>query len=157
LTEKQRKAAVLLVSGKTGRDVAKEVNCSPETICHWRHDAVFEALCNHLRLDALQAGREALRSAVSGAARVLIDLMGNAQNEEVRRKAALDVLSLVGMTDTAGESPCIGPTDEQGILRARGIAAARQKMLRSPAEKAWDERNSTEDRPDLDIDGNRKV
>ena len=96
LTPNKIKAATLLVSGMTGKDVASEINCTPETICHWKNEPEFKALLNSLRKEVLEQGRERLRGSVMDAMDTLRDIMANSENQEARRKAAMDVLRMSG-------------------------------------------------------------
>lgn len=96
LKPNQIKAATLLVSGMTGKDVASAINCTPETICHWKKETEFKALLNSLRMELLEEGRERLRGSIADAMDTLRDIMGNSENQEVRRKAAMDILRMSG-------------------------------------------------------------
>ena len=96
LNPNQIKAATLLVSGMTGKDVASAINCTPETICHWKRKTEFKALLKSLRIELLEEGRERIRSSVAVAMDTLRDIMANSENQEVRRKAAMDILRMSG-------------------------------------------------------------
>ena len=99
LKPKQIAAATMLASGKTGREVAAAIGCTPETLSHWKRAPEFEACLNGLRWEILDAGREALRSAALVAVNGLVELAQGAKAEEVRRKACVDVLEMVGLRD----------------------------------------------------------
>jgi len=96
LTPNKEKAAILLVSGMAAKDVASAVNCTPETISHWKKETEFKALLNCLRRELLEQGRERLRGSIADAMDTLRDIMVNSENQEVRRKAAMDVLRMSG-------------------------------------------------------------
>lgn len=99
LKPNQIKAAYLLTAGKTARSVAEEVGVTPETVSHWKRSAEFEALLNELRADFVESARESIRNAAVIAAEGLCELSQGAKSEEVRRKACMDVLGLVGLVD----------------------------------------------------------
>jgi transposase-like protein len=97
LTAKQVKAVALLTTGKNAREVAKTVGVCPETISVWRRSAEFEALTNQFRVEVVESARDALRHSALEAVECLQLLMTGAQSEDVRRRAAMDVLNLMGL------------------------------------------------------------
>ncbi len=97
LTTKQMKAAILLVSGTTSRETACAIQCTPETISHWKKNPKFEALLNQLRWELLETGREQLRAGVQDAVTALRELVKDTKNPEVRRKTAIDLLRMNGL------------------------------------------------------------
>ena len=99
LTPIQQKAVVLLVLGKTAREVAKELDVSPETISHWRQNATFKALVNELNWEALNHARDQMRALTSKAVWTVKDVMQNGKTDAARLKAAEIVLAHVGMSD----------------------------------------------------------
>lgn len=99
LSAKQVKAIALLVSGLSNLTVADEVGVTPQTICEWKKNPKFSNCINELKLDALESSREQLRFLAGFAILGLKDLMLNATNEEVRRKACMDVLTATGVAD----------------------------------------------------------
>lgn len=104
LNPNQIQAAILLVSGKSSKDTASAINCTPETICHWKQEPRFKALLNSLRIELLEQGRERLRSSVVDAMDTLRDIMANSENQESRRKAAMDILRMCGFDGDLQES-----------------------------------------------------
>ena len=99
LKPKQLQAANLIASGMLYKDVASDVNVSPETISHWKADPNFEAYLNQLKWDILESARDSIRSATTQALESLIKLSGNAKSEEVRRKACIDILYMAGFQE----------------------------------------------------------
>jgi len=95
----QQIAAVLLASGKTARDVAKEIDVTPETISHWRKITSFQALINDLKWEALNSARDEMQALTSKAVSTLKDVMQNGKTDTARLNAAEIVLAHVGMTD----------------------------------------------------------
>src|SRR5262245_5159945 len=138
LTPNQLKAATLLASGKTARDVARAINCTPETISHWKRHFEFQALLNALRREALDAGRDALRSATRQAVEGLIELMTEAENEETRRKACIDVLEMNGYRNFGNSSfgSEIGPQNATDVKREFYRRVVEKQMFRGDVERA---------------------
>lgn len=141
LKSNQIKAATLLALGKTAREVAREINCTPETISHWKQDYEFEAMLNGLRWDALEAGREALRSGMRYAVEGLLKLVRDAENEETRRKACVDVLEMSGLRDpnVAAFGSGIGPRDAYEVKREHLCRTVQRNLFRTPVDDAVDQ------------------
>lgn len=89
----------MLASGLRGRVVAEAIDVSPQTISEWKNDPEFKGYLNNLMQEALDEARDQIRALAAEATNNLQDLMQNAQNEEVRRKASMNVLDIVGITD----------------------------------------------------------
>lgn len=117
LTSKQLKALPLMAQGMSGKDVAKEVSVTPQTVSEWKNSPAFMATLNILRTEILESARSQLQQSPNKAIQTLIDLMDNSENEETRRKAALDILRLNGFEP--GKHECyawgIGPTDVESM------------------------------------------
>ena len=117
LTSKQIKALPLMVQGIPGKDVATEVNVTPQTVSEWKRCPEFMATLNSLRMEFLENARFQLQQSPSKAVQTLIDLMDNSENEETRRKAALDILRLSGFEP--GKHECyawgIGSTNAESM------------------------------------------
>lgn len=99
LTDKQRQAAQMLASGSLCRDAAEAVSVAPETISAWKAQPAFKAYCEGLRMEMHYAARDALRAKSMAAVEVLGQLLTSAKSEDVRRKAAVDILNLMGHAD----------------------------------------------------------
>jgi transposase len=132
LNAKQEKAAVMLVSGMTAREVAAEVGVTAETISRWKADANFEAYMNQLRWEALDSARESLRTAARMAAQGLVEIIQNAKTEETKRKACRDVLELVGYTKPELWGWGAGETDPAKIEASRSKAALMSELASFP-------------------------
>jgi hypothetical protein len=96
LTPKQQKSITLLAQGMLGKEVAKEVSVTPQTLSGWKNNPEYLAALNNYRFELLEGARTQLQFAPSKAASVLIDLMEYSDSDETRRKAALDILRLTG-------------------------------------------------------------
>ena len=92
-------AATMLAAGKSCRDTANEIGCTPETISHWKKDASFEALLNQLKWNLLETARDNLQTATLNAAQALQELSQHAKSEETKRKACMNILNLAGLND----------------------------------------------------------
>jgi hypothetical protein len=122
LKPNQIKAAILLVSGKSAKDVASAIDCTPESITHWKKNPDFEALLNQLRMDLIKDGRELIRGSIEAAVETLQDLMSNSDQDEVRRKTAMNILTMNGLTGNVEDSKFritwgIGMTTAEGVLK----------------------------------------
>lgn len=97
LNSKQLLAIPLMVSGKKLADVAKKLEVTPQTISEWNKSPEFLAYLNRRKMECLDVSLDILRSRVSDLVEELIRLALNAENEEVRRKAIMDVLEVQGI------------------------------------------------------------
>jgi hypothetical protein len=105
LSEQQKAAVELLVSGKTDREAATALNLPGDSVVKWRmHDPVFQAALNAYRAEAWRAGIDRLRSMVPKALDALADELNRAENPQ-RCKIALDVLRLAKLTDISPQGP----------------------------------------------------
>jgi len=102
LTPKQTSAVLLLASGKTAREVAKQIGVTPETISHWRRQPSFAACLNRTCWGLLEAGRDRLRGAADQAAQKLVELMDTTESDEVKRKVCLDILEISRLEEPYG-------------------------------------------------------
>jgi hypothetical protein len=135
LKPNQVQAAILLVSGKSSKDVASAINCTPESITHWKKIPEFEALLNQLRKELIENGRELLRDSIKKAVSTLQDLMVNADSDEVKRKAAVDVLRMNGFDADIETAKFrfmwgIGMTTTDGVLNEQKSVADLAKLLK---------------------------
>lgn len=132
LTPTQIKVAIQLASGQKAKDVASEHMCTPETISHWKKKPEFEAYLNQLREDLLEQGSELLRSSVADAMTTMHDIMTNSKTDEVRRKAAMDILRMSGLDgDQKSYGAGIGKTEASEIIKDRKFAAKQAEIIDS--------------------------
>lgn len=99
ISPKQVKAIPLIVSGIKSQEVAKEIGVTPQTISEWQKNPEFVVMLNKAKKEILDAALDELRGGARDAANCLTDLANNAENEEVRRKSALNILELTGIKD----------------------------------------------------------
>ncbi|MDO9454139.1 MAG: hypothetical protein Q7J29_14975 [Stagnimonas sp.] len=112
LTDKQLCAARVLAEGGLCKDAATAADVTPETISAWKKQTSFQHYANALRNEKHKAARDALRTQALVAIETLGALMASAKSQETRRKAAVDVLTLMGhgniqtyYTETWSEGP----------------------------------------------------
>lgn len=95
LAPRQVRAAVLLVEGRRGKDVADAIGISPETLSRWKHRPEFEALTRELlqqHVDEVRLGMIALTGTAIGQLHNLI----NSFSDQTSLKACALVLGKVG-------------------------------------------------------------
>ena len=118
LPPKQLQALILLASGKTGRDVARELKITPQTVSEWKRGPSFVVELNRLQREVVEAARIRLQQSATEAADILLGLARDATNDETRRKAAVDLLRLGGFEPASPEAFAlgIGPATEEGVM-----------------------------------------
>lgn len=117
LSSKVEQAAILLASGKTGREVAKELGIAAETLSRWKSTPEFQAVANRYRHEYLEAARDASRAAVISAFSVLVEIMQDStQAAGDRIKAASKVLDVSNLHDQNMVLTC-GLTSPEAIKR----------------------------------------
>ena len=123
LNPKQLQAIVLLSQGKTARETAKELEVTPQTITEWGKIPEFEITLNTLKLEIIISGRDSIRAVSSLAVECLKSLVESGKNEEVRRKAANDILTMAGIADPNDGRIMwgIGPTSMPEFQSKKGI------------------------------------
>ena len=127
LTPKQETAAVLIASGKSCRDTAKDIGIKPETISQWRKNPYFEALVNELKMEALEGAREQLRNLSAEAVSGLKDLMENSKSDSVKLKACVEILKMCGLHNAETFGWGIGSTEATEIEK--------EELLRMMADR----------------------
>ena len=94
LSPKQEQAAMLLAMGRSGKDVADTVGVTPETICTWKRDAVFEATINRQKLELFFSIRDRFRLTTNKALIALEDIIDNPSSDIVKLRACVELLKL---------------------------------------------------------------
>lgn len=107
MNEKQQQAILLLATGKTGTQVAEQLQVTPKTISTWRSNPEFKAELNRHLLDIKTAHAERLRGLCDTALQT-IETCLNDQNTPVKEKlaASFKLLELAQVTPSK-----IGSTD----------------------------------------------
>lgn len=107
MNEKKQHAILLLTEGKTGAQVAEQLQVTPKTISAWRSDAEFRAELNKHLLDIKMAHAEWLRSLCATALQTIENSL-NDDKVPVKEKLAASFKllelgrvkpSLIGSTD----------------------------------------------------------
>jgi transposase len=109
LTPKQKKAAVLLASGKSMTETAKEVKIERSTLYQWAEKANFKAYYNSLVKELQTISVNSLFGLADKAFEVLRESL-KAKNENVRLKAALNIIDRI-------KNVKVGETDPVQMLR----------------------------------------
>lgn len=109
MNEKQQQAIILIASGKTGAQVAKQLKVTPKTISIWRATPEFRAELNKYMLDIKTANAERLRGMCAVALQTIESSILD-ENTPVKEKlsASFKLLELaqvspseIGETDSA--------------------------------------------------------
>ncbi len=121
LKPKQEQAALLLAQGKLCREVAQELEVTPQTISEWKRNAEFEAFTNTLRGEGVMAAITRMHGLTTEAVATFAELMKPGKPESIRLKAATLVLEHAGLTDPQSTqfAMAFGPTTEADVLQAR--------------------------------------
>ena len=94
------KALPLVVSGKSGVDVAKDVGVSAVTISHWlNHDQEFQRAMKAETEAVQEYARRILQAGAADAARTLVVTAISGQSSANKTKAAQLVLERAGVID----------------------------------------------------------
>ena len=120
LKPKQQQAAILLLEGKSGKEVAEIIGVTPESISHWKSDPHFIAFMNHLQHKIMNESLVTLRRTAGKAADKLEDLIDNAESESTNLRdciAALQMLNFDNHEKLAWRRLEIGHTDPQIVAK----------------------------------------
>jgi len=109
MNEKQQLAIQLLSTGKTGAEVAEQLQVTPKTVSIWRQDPEFRAELNRQLLDIKTAHSERLRSLCATALQTIENCLKDEKLPLKEKLAASFKLlelghvkpSLIGSTDPA--------------------------------------------------------
>lgn len=112
MNEKQQQAILLIASGKTGAQVAEQLQVTPKTVSTWRSTPEFRAELNKYMLDIKTANAERMRS-LCGVALQTIETCILDENTPVKEKltASFKLLELGKVSPSE-----IGATDAGKIL-----------------------------------------
>lgn len=98
LSAKQQKAIVLLAAGELKKDTAKAVGVTPQTMSQWLRNLEFQACLNALKMEQIESARTSLQAMAKEATQSLAEVMRKADSYETRRRAALDILKMNGLS-----------------------------------------------------------
>lgn len=99
LSAKQLQGVVLLARGKSAKETAETLEVTVQTISQWRKADEFTIELNRLKTEIVNSGRDAIRCAAQDAVDCLKSLVKSGSSEEVRRKAAINILEMSGIAD----------------------------------------------------------
>jgi len=94
LTPQQEKSAILLASGKTITETAKEVRIERSTLYQWAEKANFRAYFNSLAKQIMEAHKNSLFGLIDEAYKALGESL-KSKNESLKLKAALSIIDRV--------------------------------------------------------------
>jgi transcriptional regulator with XRE-family HTH domain len=98
LSIQQQNAIDLLVQGKSDRETAEAIGVSRQTVTNWRNNnTVFIAELNKRRKAVWGAQVDRIRYLISAALDVLEEDLKDADNKQLRQKAAIHILQAVGL------------------------------------------------------------
>ena len=109
LTPQQEKAAVLLASGKTMTETAKEVKIERSTLYQWAEKPNFKAYYNSLVKEIQDNSKNSLFGLIDEAFKSLRESL-KSKNESVKLKAALSVIDRLQNVE-------VGETDPVQIIK----------------------------------------
>ena len=98
LSPKQLQAALLLSSGITITETAKQIELTRQTVHDWLNDPVFIAHLNTLKSEVIESGRSQIQTSVTLAITTLCDIMSSSQNDVARFNCAKEVLFMAGLS-----------------------------------------------------------
>ncbi len=104
LTPQQEKAAILLASGKTMTETAKEVKIERSTLYQWIEKAGFQAYYNSLVENIRESTKNSLLGLIDSAYKAIRESL-NSKNESIRLKAALSVIDRIKDVEVGGTDP----------------------------------------------------
>jgi DNA-binding CsgD family transcriptional regulator len=119
LKPNQEQAAYLIATGSSCKEAAEAAGVTPETISQWKRNDVFTAKCNEYRREVMDSMRDGVRSLSSTALSNLQNLIENAESENVKLRACLEVLKMQGMSDPQYWGWGIGHADPDDINEER--------------------------------------
>lgn len=95
LNAQQEKAIVLVVLGKSGREIAEACEVTPETVSRWRQMPLFIATVNRILKDSQDEVKLRLHSLTNMALNAIESILTNEESPpNMRLQAALKVLEL---------------------------------------------------------------
>ena len=98
LSIQQQNAIDLLIQGKNDRETAEAIGVSRQTVTNWRNNNhVFIAELNKQRKAVWGAQVDRIRYLISAALDVLEEDLKDAENKQLRQKAAIYILQAVGL------------------------------------------------------------
>ncbi len=145
---KRRRAAEMLATGETQRDVAEKLKLSERTLHYWVATPEFDSYLIELENTARESATRVLRRHGIKAAEKLAELMQwGSRYDNVQLRAATALLARIGVapltkvaaTDPTGENEYAGLSDDelrQAIIAAAGELAASGEVSLDDAGEA---------------------
>ena len=95
LTERQVKAIPHLVASYTYEKGCRKARISRNTFYEWLKDPVFKAALRRQRDTIIEEALETLKSSMTTAVEVLVDLLDTTKNEYLKRNISKDIIGYV--------------------------------------------------------------
>ena len=99
LSPQQIRAVTLFLSGSKSVSVSDQLGVSPQTLSRWQGEPNFKAVMNRCKWEILSNARQSLQLAADSAVNCLVEIATESDNEELRRRASMDIIRLVGLAD----------------------------------------------------------
>ena len=95
LTERQLKAIPHLVASSSYEKGCRKARISRNTFYEWLKDPVFKAELKRQRDTVIEEALETLKSSMTNAVKVLLELLDETKNEYLKRNVAKDIIGYV--------------------------------------------------------------
>ena len=119
LKPNHEQAAYMIATGSSCKEAAEAVGVTPETISQWKKSDVFTAKCNEYKKEVVDSLRDWIRSLSKTALANLQDLIENAEAENVKLRACLEVLKMQGLSNPESWGWGIGNTTPEEVELSR--------------------------------------
>lgn len=130
LTEQQHAGIVLLLAGKSQKDVATKLDVNPSTIFRWTREPEFIAELRRQRLDVHEAAISKLRGLGARAVDTLASAL-DSEDEGIRLRAASKILDTIGLDKIPEPTDAIDIEDVETEMQQAESDRNRLKLLAS--------------------------
>ena len=116
LKEKQLLAIPLVAQGVSGREIAKQLTVTEETVSRWKQVPEFQAGVNAILLECREIAKQRLRNLLTNSLDLLEEEMNNPESRH-RVNIALKMLQLVRINELVHED--IGPVNPDIVQKIK--------------------------------------
>lgn len=117
LSPKQLKASALIGGGTPKKTAAESVGVTPQTVSEWMRQPAFLSAVNRAKHQMMKDTQDCYRALATDAVTTMQDLMQNSTDENVRLRAAVQVIKDMKLVYPHIGGWDIGPTTEADVLR----------------------------------------
>jgi transposase-like protein len=96
MDQRQMNAAAMILQGKPFKEIALELDVSPQTLYLWRQGDEFQTYMRSLRDAATEQVKEIIAAESVAAVNTVVALQRGAQSEKIKLAAAQDILDRAG-------------------------------------------------------------